>query len=134
MASLFTKIIYREIPCHKICEDENYFAFLDIKPINPGHTLVVPKREIDYLFELNDELLSGILVFGKKLVPALEKVVQCQRVGIMVAGMEVPHAHLHLIPTMSQGDLTFERAKIASQTELAVLAGKIRNALNIVSK
>ena len=90
MASLFTRIINGEIPCHKICEDENYFAFLEIRPINPGHTLVVPKKEVDYLFDADDECLGGMMVFAKKIAPAIEKAVECKRLGVMVTGLEVP--------------------------------------------
>ena len=130
MASVFTKIIRGEIPCHKLLEDENFFSFLDINPINPGHSLVVPKKEVDYFFDLDNKLLSAILVFGKSLVPAIESAVPCKRVGIMVAGLDVAHAHLHLIPIMAEGDLTFDRAKPASQSELAEIANKILNALS----
>ena len=130
MSSLFTQIIQGEIPCHKLLEDNKFFAFLDIHPINPGHTLVVPKYEVDYFFGLNDELLSGILLFAKKLISPIEKAVTCSRVGIMVAGMEVTHAHLHLVPIMSEGDLTFDRAKPASPSELVGIANKIRKNLN----
>ncbi|MFC1583972.1 HIT family protein [Fibrobacterota bacterium] len=129
MSSIFTKIIQGEIPCHMLLEDEKFIAFLDINPINPGHTLIVPKKEIDYLFDLDEDLLSNILLAAKKLVPAIEKVISCKRVGIMVAGLDVPHAHLHLIPMMSEGDLTFARAKPADQNELAETAEKIRLAL-----
>lgn len=130
MPTLFTKIIKGEIPCHKVLEDDRYFSFLDIRPINPGHVLVIPKNEIDYIFDLDDELLSGILVFSKKVAVAIKKVVPCERIGIMVAGLEVPHTHVHLIPINSIGDLTFARAKAGDQNELAKLAEKIRGALN----
>jgi histidine triad (HIT) family protein len=134
MATIFTQIIKGEIPCHKILENDTFFSFLDINPINPGHTLVVPKKEIDYLFHLDDELLSEILVFSKRIVPALEKVVPCNRVGIMVAGLDVPHAHVHLIPIMSEGDLTFDRARPGNPSELAGTANKIRKALASMEK
>ena len=127
MASVFTKIINGEIPCHKLKENDKFISFLDINPINPGHTLVVPKLEVDYFFGLNDNLLSEILLFAKKLVPAIEASVTCQRVGLMVAGLDVPHAHLHLVPILSEGDLTFDRAQPAGQSELAGIANKIRN-------
>jgi histidine triad (HIT) family protein len=129
MASLFTRIINGEIPCHKICEDENYFAFLEIRPINPGHTLVVPKKEVDYLFDVDDELLGGMMVFAKKIAPAIEKAVECKRLGVMVAGLEVPHAHMHLIPIVGLSDLSFENQKPADNDELAQVAEKIRNNL-----
>jgi histidine triad (HIT) family protein len=130
MASIFTQIINGEIPCHKLVENETFISFLDIHPINPGHTLIVPKQEIDYFFDLPDEILSEILIFSKQLVPAIESSVTCKRVGIMVAGMEVTHAHLHLVPMMAEGDLTFDRAKPASPTELAGIANKIRKNLS----
>lgn len=130
MASLFTQIINGEIPCHKLLENEKFIAFLDIHPINPGHTLIVPKKEIDYFFDLDNCILSEILIFAKKLVPAIESTVSCNRVGIMVAGLEIAHAHLHLIPIMSEGDLTFDRAKSASPSELAGIANQIRKALS----
>ena len=126
MASIFTKIINGEIPCHKVAEDENFFAFLDIRPLNPGHVLVIPKLEIDYLFDLPDELLSGMLIFARPIARAVERVVDCERVGLLVAGLEVPHAHLHLVPFKKINELTFERARDAGQDELAGLAARIR--------
>ena len=128
MASIFSKIIKGEIPCHKIMENEKYFAFLDIRPINPGHALVIPKQEIDYIFDLDDALLAGLLGFAKKVAAKIKKSVDCKRVGIMVAGLEVPHAHIHLVPIHSTGDLNFAKAKAAPQEELAAMAEKIRNA------
>ncbi len=128
MPSLFTKIVRGEIPCHKIMEDDQYLAFLDIRPINPGHALVITKKEIDYIFDVDDELLAGLMVFAKKVAHKIGKSVECQRVGIMVAGLEVPHAHVHLVPITSTGDLTFARAKAASPEELSKLAEKIRQA------
>jgi histidine triad (HIT) family protein len=128
MPSLFTKIVKGEIPCHKIMEDDQYLAFLDIRPINPGHALVIPKREIDYIFDLDDELLGGLMVFAKTVAGKIRKCVECQRVGVMVAGLEVPHAHVHLVPIVSIHDLNFAKAKPASNDELAKLAEKIRNA------
>lgn len=126
MASLFTRIINGEIPCHKICEDENYLAFLDIRPINPGHTLVIPKKEVDYLFDVDDDLLGGMMIFAKKVAHAIRKEVECERIGIMVAGLEVPHAHIHLIPIFQIPDLNFANAKSAENDELAKVAEKIR--------
>lgn len=126
MASLFTRIIDGEIPCHKICEDDNYLAFLDIRPINPGHALVIPKKEIDYIFDVDDDLLGGMMVFAKKVARAIEKEVDCQRVGIMVAGLEVPHAHIHLIPIHKIPDLNFANAKPAENDDLAKVAERIR--------
>jgi len=126
MASLFTKIINGEIPCHKICEDDNYLAFLDIRPINPGHTLVIPKVEVDYLFDVDDDLLGGMMIYAKKVAHAIKQEVECQRIGIMVAGLEVPHAHIHLIPIFEIPDLNFANAKPALDDELAKIAEKIR--------
>lgn len=125
MASLFTKIINGEIPCHKILEDDRYLAFLDIRPINPGHALVVPKQEVDYLFDLDDESLQGAFVFAKKVAAKIEKVVSCKRIGLMVAGLEVPHAHIHLVPINAVSDLSFSNAKEATPEALAEIAAKI---------
>lgn len=125
MGTLFTKIIKGEIPCHKILENERYLAFLDIRPINPGHTLVIPKKEIDYIFTVDDDLLGGAFIFAKKVAAMIEKTVQCKRIGIMVAGLEVPHAHIHLVPINSVGDLNFAKAKSATPEELSQLAKKI---------
>jgi histidine triad (HIT) family protein len=131
MASIFTRIVQGEIPCHKICEDENYLAFLDINPLVKGHTLVIPKREIDYLFDLDDELLAGMTVFAKKVAHAIDHVIDCKRVGVVVLGLEVPHAHIHLIPINSLYDTEFSRPKLKlTADELEQIAEKIRNALN----
>ena len=129
MPTLFTRIVNGEIPCHKICEDDRFLAFLDIRPINPGHTLVIPKREIDYFFNLDDVMMSGIMVFAKKVATAIKKTVECRRIGVMVAGIEVPHAHVHLIPIQEVGDLNFAKAKPADQKELAQMAERIRKNL-----
>jgi histidine triad (HIT) family protein len=116
-----------EIPCHKICEDKNYLAFLDIRPINPGHTLVIPKKEIDYIFDIEDGLLGGMMVFAKKVAGAIKKGVECERIGIMVAGLEVPHAHIHLIPIFRIADLNFANAKSANNDDLSKIAQQIRS-------
>ncbi len=129
MASLFTRIVNGEIPCHKICEDENYLAFLEIQPINPGHTLVIPKKEIDYLFDIGDDTLGGLMVFAKKVAHAIRKEIPCKRIGVMVAGLEVPHAHIHLIPILGISDLSFENAKPVKSPELAKIAERIRKRL-----
>jgi len=129
MASLFTKIIDGEIPCHKIAEDDRVLAFLDIRPIHPGHTLVIPKEEIDYIFDLKDDLLGDLMVFAKKVARQIEKAIDCERIGIMVAGIEVPHAHIHLIPFEKIADLTFANAKDTSQDELAKVAAQIQEAM-----
>ncbi len=130
MASIFTRIIKGEIPSHKILEDDRYFAFLDIRPVNPGHTLVIPKQEIDYIFDVEDELLKGLIIFTKKVAQAVKKTIPCKKVGLIVAGIEVPHAHVHLIPIINGlSDLNFSRAKSASNTELSEIAAKIRSNL-----
>ena len=130
MASIFTRIVKGEIPAHKILEDAHFLAFLDLNPINPGHTLVIPKKEVDYLFDLDRELLSGILPFAKNVASAIRKAVPCRRIGIMVAGLEVPHAHIHLIPILeSLSELSFARASKAPPEELAAMAAKIKAVL-----
>src|ERR1035441_6624510 len=112
MASIFTRIINGEIPCYKVAEDENYFAFLDIFPLAKGHVLVVPKKEVDYIFNLEDDLLAGLTVFAKKAALAIEKSVPCVRVGVAVIGLEVPHAHIHLVPLNHIEDINFSRPKL----------------------
>ena len=130
MASLFTKIIRGEILSHKIAEDANFFAFLDIFPLVKGHTLVVPKEEIDYLFDLDDTLLSQLYVFSKPIAYALKKAIPCQRIGTAVVGLEVPHAHLHLIPLNHIDDINFSRQKLKpSPATLAQIATEIRKHL-----
>ena len=131
MPTIFTKIIKGEIPCHKVFEDDNYFAFLDIRPINPGHTLVVPKKEIDYIFGADDKLLCGLVVFAKKVARMIEEAVPCKRVGVMVAGLEVPHLHIHLVPIQNVLDLNFANAKPAPNEELTKVAEKIRSKTKI---
>lgn len=130
MASLFTKIIQREIPGHIIAEDDRFIAFLDIMPLVMGHVLVVPKREVDYIFDLDDVTLAGLYVFAKKIAAAQKKVIACKRIGIAVIGLEVPHAHVHLVPMNTTGDINFTRPKLSpSSEELGNLAGQIRLAL-----
>ena len=111
MATIFTKIVRGEIPSYKVAEDERYYAFLDINPLQKGHTLVVPKREVDYLFDLDDEELSGLMVFAKRVAAAIGRSVPCKRVGVAVLGLEVPHAHVHLVPLTEEGDMNFANAK-----------------------
>lgn len=126
MSSIFTKIVKGEIPCYKIAEDENYLAFLDINPLQEGHTLVIPKKEIDYIFDIDDELFAGLWNFAKKVGKAIETVVPCQRIGITVIGLEVPHAHIHLIPLKSMYDMDFKRPKLSfSPEEFKIIAEKI---------
>lgn len=126
MATLFTRIVNGEVPCHKVYEDDRYMAFLDIRPVNPGHTLVITKQEIDYIFDVDDELLSGLMVCAKKIARAIKQAVPCKKIGVMVAGIEVPHVHVHLIPIVEVADLSFARAKAASNEVLAEMAQKIR--------
>jgi len=128
MPSLFSKIIQGEIPCHKIAENDEFLAFLDIMPLEKGHTLVVPKKEIDYIFDLDDEMLSKMHIFSKKVAKAIKSAVPCLRVGVAVIGLEVPHAHIHLVPLHNLASLTFtkERVKL-SQVEFEEIAKVIRN-------
>lgn len=130
MASIFSRIIAGEIPCHKIAENDQYFAFLDVFPCAVGHVLVVPKQEIDYLFDLSDELYAGLMAFAKQIEPAIRQAVPCKRVGVAVIGLEVPHAHVHLIPMNSMSDMNFHNKLKLSQEELAETAAKIRSFLN----
>lgn len=117
MASIFTKIVNGEIPSYKIAEDENYLAFLDVYPLVPGHTLVIPKKEIDYVFDLDNDLLGGLHIFSKKVAKALEKAIPCKRIGVAVIGLEVPHAHVHLVPLNKMDDINFSRPKLTLPKE-----------------
>lgn len=126
MASIFSKIVSGEIPCHKIAENDEFLAFLDAFPIAKGHTLVIPKMEIDYIFDLEPETYAGLFLFAKSIVPALEKTVPCIRIGVSVIGLEVPHAHIHLLPLNSMADADFGRKVTISKDELSDLAAKIR--------
>jgi histidine triad (HIT) family protein len=126
MATIFTKIIKGEIPCYKIAEDENYFAFLDINPLRAGHTLVVPKRETDYIFDLEDVYLSGMIVFSKKIALAIKSAIPCNRIGVAILGLEVPHAHIHLVPMDTMEDINFRNPKLKfSPEEFKDIAAKI---------
>lgn len=109
MSTIFTKIIQGEIPCYKIAENDRFFAFLDINPLSAGHTLVVPKHETDYIFNLDDEELGQMMVFAKHVAAAIEKAVPCKRIAVAVIGLEVPHAHIHLVPITTEGDLDFKK-------------------------
>lgn len=125
--SIFTKIIKGEIPCYKILEDDRFIAFLDVFPIKKGHTLVVPKVQIDYLFHLDDRLLSDLMLFTKKVAQKMEKAIPCERIGVAVIGLEVPHAHIHLVPLDSVGDIDFGQPKLKlSSQEMAKIADSIR--------
>ncbi len=129
MASIFSRIIAGEIPAYKIAEDDRYFAFLDISPLAKGHTLIVPKKEIDYIFDLDDETLSGMLPFAKAVGLKIEQVIQCERIGLAVIGLEVPHCHIHLVPINGIGDLDFSRPKLKlEEEEFERIADAIRNA------
>lgn len=129
MASLFSKIVAGEIPCHRIAENDKFLAFLDIMPLVKGHVLVIPKKETDYIFDLSDEELREILLFARPVAEQIRKVIPCERIGVSVIGLEVPHAHVHLVPISSADDLNFTRPKLnITQEELASIAEKIRNA------
>ncbi|RMG82863.1 MAG: HIT family protein [Bacteroidetes bacterium] len=128
MASIFTKIINGEIPSYKIAENEHCFAFLDIFPLQKGHTLVVPKKETDYIFDVDDEILKELIVFSKRVAKAIEKTITCNRVGVAVVGLEVPHAHIHLIPINKMDDMNFANPKLQlSENEMQEIAEKIRS-------
>ncbi|MBB6611993.1 HIT family protein [Pontibacter sp. Tf4] len=129
-ASIFTKIVNGEIPAYKIAEDDRFLAFLDVFPTTKGHTLVIPKQQIDYIFDLDDELYLGLMAFAKKVAAAIEKAVPCKRVGVAVVGLEVPHAHVHLIPLYSMQDMNFANKKQFSQQEFEETLEKIRSAYN----
>ena len=129
MPSIFSRIVAGEIPCHKIAEDDRFLAFLDIMPLAEGHTLVIPKMEVDRYFDLPDDILRDINVFARDVALQLERAIPCERVGVAVIGLEVPHAHVHLIPLNGVADINFERPKLQlSQEELAATAEKIRQA------
>ena len=130
MSSIFTKIINGEIPSHKIAENEHFCAFLDVFPLVKGHTLVVPKQEVDYIYDLPDELLGGLHVFSKKIAKAIQAAIPCERIGTAVIGLEVPHAHLHLVPINTVSDINFAKPKLQiSQEELAEIATLIKSKL-----
>lgn len=127
MATIFTKIVNGEIPCYKVAEDENYFAFLDINPMAEGHTLVIPKREQDYIFDLEDEELGGLMKFAKRVAASLKANIECGRVAVVVLGLEVPHAHIHLIPIKSEADVDFRKPKLQLTPEQFVaIAEKVK--------
>jgi len=129
MASIFSKIIKGEIPSYKVAEDNQFYAFLDIRPLAKGHTLVVPKQEVDYIFDIDDSLLADMIVFSKGLGKAIESVVPCKRMGMTVLGLEVPHAHIHLVPINSVYDIDFKKPSVEmSQYEFVALAKKISDA------
>jgi len=130
MPTLFSRIVNGEIPSYKIAEDKDYYAFLDINPLAEGHTLVIPKQETDYIFDLDDKILAGMMVFAKKIAWAIDKTMPCKRVGIAVLGLEVPHAHIHLIPINGVHDIEFSRPKLKLTPErFNQIAEKIKAAL-----
>ena len=127
MATIFSRIIAGEIPCHKIAENEEFFAFLDINPVSVGHTLVVPKKEVDYIFDIDDPMLGRMMAFAKRVAKAQAAAIPCKKVGITVIGLEVPHAHIHLIPINKESDMYFDRGKMnPSSEELEKVAESIR--------
>ena len=129
MASIFTKIVKGEIPCHKVHESEDFLAFLDIMPLRKGHVLVIAKIEVDYIFDIDDDLLSRMMVFAKEVAKKIEKCFDCNRIGVTVIGLEVPHAHIHLIPINNLGDMDFTQEKLKLTTqELSEIASKITQA------
>lgn len=130
MASIFSRIIAGEIPCYKVAENDKYFAFLDINPVAPGHTLVVPKHEVDYIFDLDDEEYAGLMSFAKKVAAAMKQTMDCKRIGVAVMGLEVPHAHVHLVPINKESDMNFFKEKLTLPAEeMAAIAKKISEAV-----
>jgi histidine triad (HIT) family protein len=126
MASVFTRIINGEIPCYKVAEDDRYFAFLDINPLREGHTLVVPKKETDYIFDIDNETLSGMILFSKNVAVAIKAAIPCARIGVAILGLEVPHAHIHLVPMNSMEDVNFRNPKLKlTPEEIKAIAEKI---------
>ena len=125
MATIFSRIVKGEIPCYKIAEDERFFAFMDINPVAVGHTLVIPKREDDYIFNLEDDEIGGMMVFAKKVAKAIEKAVPCKRIGVAVIGLEVPHAHIHLIPITQESDMDFKKHVKMSEEEFIEVQKRI---------
>jgi histidine triad (HIT) family protein len=117
MASIFTRIINGEIPCYKVAEDERFIAFLDVRPLKPGHTLVVPKQEVDYIFDLDEETLAGMMIFARRIALAMKEVIDCRRIGVAVLGLEVPHAHIHLIPLTRETDMLFTNPRVSVTDE-----------------
>lgn len=132
MASIFTKIVNGEIPSWKVAEDENFYAFLDIFPVVKGHTLVIPKKEVDYLFDLDDETYAGMQLFAKKVALGIQKAIPCKKVGVMVLGLEVPHAHIHLLPMQSEADLlNFTKKLSLTKEEMAAITASIAKEIQL---
>ncbi|MCQ2350659.1 MAG: HIT family protein [Paludibacteraceae bacterium] len=133
MSSIFSKIVAGEIPCYKVAETDKFFAFLDINPLQKGHTLVIPKQEVDYIFDLSDEDLAGLQIFAKIIAGAIKRAFPCRKVAQVVLGLEVPHAHIHLIPMQSEKDVNFSNPRLKlSNEEFEEIAGKIRKELKLV--
>lgn len=131
MSTIFSKIISGEIPCYKVAETEQYLAFLDVRPLTAGHTLVIPKIEVDYIFDMEDELFAGLHLFAKIVAKGVRAAVPCKRVGVAVIGLEVPHAHIHLVPMNEIGDLNFEKERVQiTPDEFAAIAERIRKELS----
>jgi histidine triad (HIT) family protein len=128
MASVFTRIINGEIPCYKVAEDDNFIAFLDVRPLKPGHTLVVPKKEIDYLFDLDEKTYADLMMFTRKVAEAMKEVIDCKRIGLAVVGLEVPHAHVHLVPLDKETDLLFTNPRVSPSPEENMRIAKAINA------
>jgi histidine triad (HIT) family protein len=127
MATIFSRIVAGEIPSYKIAEDNRFYAFLDINPLTKGHTLVIPKQETDYLFDLDDQLLGDMMIFSKKVAQAIEKAISCKRIGVAVLGLDVPHAHIHLVPLNAENDISFSKPKLQlPNEEMEAIAEKIR--------
>lgn len=129
MPSIFSRIVAGDIPAHKIAETDDFLAFLDVMPTTTGHTLVIPKKEVDYIFALDDDLYTGLMAFARQIAPAIEKAIPCKRIGVAVIGLEVPHAHIHLIPLNSMANMDFSHKINPSPEELAETAAKIRQYL-----
>ena len=129
-ASIFSRIVAGEIPCYKVAENDRYFAFLDINPVAKGHTLVIPKHEVDYIFDLDDEEYAGLMQFAKKVAAAMRSVIDCKRIGVAVMGLEVPHTHVHLVPISKESDMNFFKEKLTvGAEEMAEIARKISEAV-----
>ncbi len=129
MASIFTRIVQGEVPAYKVAETQDFLAFLDARPLALGHTLAIPKKEIDYLFDLEDEQLSNLMAFAKRVAKAIQAVVPCKRIGVSVIGLEVPHAHVHLVPLQKVGDMNFAKEKLSfPPEEMQQLAARIQEA------
>ena len=130
MASVFSRIVAGEIPSYKVAEDERFYAFLDINPMVKGHTLVIPKKEVDYIFDIEDPMYADMMLFAKKVASAIRTAIPCRRVGVAVLGMEVPHAHIHLVPLQNEGDMNFSHKLKLSPEEFSAVASAIADAFN----